>query len=380
MTFQEYRQARTFPALDGLRAVAASMVVVFHYGGPRLSFVQGWIGVHVFFALSGFLITTLALREVDRVGRLDLSAFYLRRIFRIVPVYLVVLALLVAQAELTGAGRVKMHAALPYYLTFLNELAPAAPYVQSWTLGIEQKFYLVWPLLAFGVAWRARGRAGAAIGAIVVLLAMWNVPWASSVHYTVLLLGALLAIVLHQPRGFALVRPLLTPAGSVLAAVAFLAFHLQLRGLVARFGEPPVVVMYGLAVCVLLPAVLGPGPVRWLLSLRPMAFVGQRSYSLYLVQSLAHSAAVGMAGAVAAHKTPTAALITWVVAVLFADLLYRWVEQPLIAIGKRVSRHRARSAVTVHGESAPRPTGSPTGSPTAVHAPSTGAGAARVRL
>lgn len=365
MTFQEYRQARTFPALDGLRAVAASMVVVFHFGGPRLAFVQGWIGVHVFFALSGFLITTLALREVDRAGRLDLSAFYLRRIFRIVPVYLVVLALLVAQTELTGAGRAKMHAALPYYLTFLNELAPSAAYVQSWTLGIEQKFYLVWPLLAFGVAWRARGRAGAAIGAIVVLLALWNVPWVSSVHYTVLLLGSLLAIVLHQPRGFALVRPLLTPVGSVAAVVAFLAFHLQLRGLLARFGEPPVIVMYGLAVCVLLPAVLGPGPVRWLLSLRPMAFVGQRSYSVYLVQSLAHSAALGLAGTVAANKTPTAALITWIVAVLFADLLYRWIEQPMIAVGKRVSRRRSRSTVTTTDEPASRPIASPIASPIA---------------
>src|SRR6187551_1792962 len=89
-THADYLAQRRFPGLDGLRAIAASMVVLFHFGGPDI--VQGWIGVHLFFVLSGFLITTLLLREHDRAGRVALVDFYLRRAFRILPVYFLVLA------------------------------------------------------------------------------------------------------------------------------------------------------------------------------------------------------------------------------------------------------------------------------------------------
>lgn len=344
LTHPDYLLTRNFPALDGLRAIAASMVVVFHYGGPHLRFVQGWIGVHVFFVLSGFLITTLALREFDRAGRVDLKAFYLRRLFRIVPVYLVVLALLVLQSELNHVGQARLRSALPYYLTFLNEYAPSAVYIQSWTLGIEQKFYLLWPVLAFVLVRRARGRSAVVVTTIVVLAALIYVPGVNAVHYLVLLLGAGLAILLHHPRGFHLVRGLFTPLGAVLVPVAFVAFHLQLTGVLARFGERPVLPFYGLAVCLLIPAVLTSGPSRWLLSLPPMVFVGQRSYSLYLVQGIAHAMAWGLLPLVSGRASPTSALVVWAVAVLSADLLYRWVEQPMIRVGKRVAgRGRAVS-------------------------------------
>lgn len=344
MTHEDYRLTGRFPALDGLRAIAASMVVMFHYGGPRLRFVQGWIGVHVFFVLSGFLITTLALREVDRRGRLDLSAFYLRRFFRIVPVYLVVLVLLVLQAELNHVGQARMRAALPYYLTFFNELAPSAAYIQSWTLGIEQKFYLVWPVLAFVLVRRARGRLAVTLTMIMLLVVLIPVPRLSAVHYVVLLLGALLAVVMHHPRGFAVVRPLLSPAGAVVVAVLFVAGHLQLTGLLRRFGELRVIPVYGLAVCFLVVAVVGAGPVRGLLSLRPLAFVGERSYSLYLVQATAHTAVLGLFPPIGARPSVQAALVTWVVGVAIADLLYRWVELPMIRLGKQVAGRRRRTS------------------------------------
>lgn len=349
MSFAEYRQARAFPGLDGLRAIAATIVVVFHFGGSSVRLLQGWVGVQVFFALSGFLITTLALREVERAGRLDFRAFYLRRLFRITPVYLVVLLVVLVQCQVTGQGQDRMHAALPYYLTFLNDLAPSAAYTHTWTLGIEQKFYLLWPLLAFGLVRSGRGRIGVTLTAIALLLPLWDLRRVHSVSFVVLLLGALLAIVMHHPRGFALVRPLLTPVASVLVGIGYLAFHLQFTWLLGRFGEARVIPLYGLAICLLLPAVIGPGPVRWLLSRRPMVFVGQRSYSLYLVQFVAGAAVAAVLPVVARRPSAGAALVTWVVAVLFADLLYRWVELPLIRYGRRVAGGRRVPAAVETG-------------------------------
>lgn len=344
LTHEEYRRTRSFAGLDGLRAVAATIVVVFHFGGPVMRPLQGWVGVQVFFALSGFLITTLALREVSRTGRLDFRAFYLRRFFRIAPVYLVVLGVVVLQGEIDGAGRAQLRAALPYYLTFLNDIAPHAAYVHTWTLGIEQKFYLLWPLLAFALVGRTRGRLVAGVAAIAVLLPLWDVRWLHSSSFVVLLLGALAAIVMDHPRGFAVLRPLLTPVGSVVVAFGFVAFHLQFTGLLERFGEPRMIPVYGVAVCLLLPVTIGPGPVRWLLSRRPMVFVGQRSYSVYLVQFLAGAATAGLFPRLSGSHSPGTAMVTWVVSLLFADLLYRRVEQPMIAFGKRVSRRGAPGA------------------------------------
>src|SRR5689334_3129720 len=81
LSHSEYLALKRFPALDGLRAIAALMVVVFHNQGP--DWVQGWIGVQIFFVISGYLITTLMLREEDRSGQISFKRFYARRIFRI---------------------------------------------------------------------------------------------------------------------------------------------------------------------------------------------------------------------------------------------------------------------------------------------------------
>jgi peptidoglycan/LPS O-acetylase OafA/YrhL len=217
-------------------------------------------------------------------------------------------------------------------------------------------------LLAFGLVRRARGRIAVGQLTIAVMIPLWDQRMLHSVHYIVLLLGSLLAVVMHHRRGFAVIRPLLSPLGSLLFGGPYHAVHRQRCGLLQRFGEPRVIPFFGLAVCLLLPTVIGPGLTRWLLSLRPMAFVGQRSYSLYLVQAVAHSAAVGLVPAIATQPSPLGGLATWVVGVLFADLLFRWVEQPLIRVGRSVSgRGRSGRDPGAHGQgSSPLSQGSST--------------------
>jgi len=143
------------PSLDGLRALAILMVIYAHGRFPfddllplrALKGRCGFLGVQVFFVLSGFLITTLMLRERDRTGRLSLRGFYLRRVLRIVPAYASYLVML---AVLQGAGLVTLSglgwlSLTTYTVNFLPSLPPSISHV--WSLSVEEHFYLLWPLL-----------------------------------------------------------------------------------------------------------------------------------------------------------------------------------------------------------------------------------------
>lgn len=348
LSHDEYLAMRRLPALDGLRAIAALMVVAFHFGGAKWSWLSGWLGVHVFFVLSGYLITTLALREEDRKGKVSLRDFYLRRLFRIFPAYYVVLAVVVGLAWVNGNWSL-FKPLMPYYLTFNNEFAGPAPFAHTWTLGIEQKFYLVWPVLAFVLARASFGRrlglTVAALAFLPVVVVFWqndpNGSWA--VHYIAILLGCLVAIVLHHPRGWRLLQPLTHPVAGVVVCVLFIAVHLSIDPLMhwlageVSFTEKYKIVfgLYGVPVALLIPALLGNGPGRWLLSRPLMVYIGERSYSLYLVQYLGHAVAIALVPALAVDRTATW-LAAAVASVLLADLVYRYVEQPMIKLGRRV--------------------------------------------
>ncbi len=144
------------PGLDGLRALAILLVIFAHSRFPgdnvlvlrMLRGRSGFLGVQIFFVLSGFLITTLMLREVHRTGRLHLGYFYFRRALRIVPVYatyLLVLALFVAGGWLQISGSNWLAA-----VTWTVNLVPVStPWAMChfWSLCVEEHFYLLWPLL-----------------------------------------------------------------------------------------------------------------------------------------------------------------------------------------------------------------------------------------
>jgi peptidoglycan/LPS O-acetylase OafA/YrhL len=349
MTHDEYLATRRFGALDGVRAIAAVLVVVFHYGGPIWERANGWIGVHLFFVLSGFLITTLALREEARNGRVSLAEFYIRRAFRILPVYYVVIGVVVVFAYFRGLGlrHSGIVAALPWNLAFVGEYHQMTLFGQAWTLGVEQKFYLVWPLLAFGVG--ALGfvkRLSLSLGLVAIMLALIPfMPYAGA--YSPILIGCTLAIVLHHRKGFAALRFFTHPVVGLVVAAALIAVQ-TMFGEIAAFlhdeGGSITGTCYILLAALLVPSLVAGGPLAWVLSLAPLRFIGERSYSLYLMQGVV---AVALAGAIpqfAPHRTLTAVAVT-IVGLLAADLLYRWVEVPMIDVGRRIiARRRAKKA------------------------------------
>jgi peptidoglycan/LPS O-acetylase OafA/YrhL len=353
MSHAEFSNLKRFPAIDGLRAIAASIVVVFHFGGLSWKWISGWTGVQIFFVLSGFLITTLMLREEARYGAISIRAFYLRRVFRILPAYAVVLAVIYILAHLRGQDA-SIRDTAPYYLSFLNEFKPSPLFLYSWSIGIEQKFYLVWPLLiSAGLVGTFTRRVWLSITLIVGLVPLVLVVTAWPywpVQYASILVGCLLAVIMHNPRSYKIIQPLTHPVTATVIVAGFVGVQLTLFWTSAWFNAvmPRLYIFaFAIAVAVLLPALLGNGPTGKLLASRPFAFVGDRSYSLYLVQGVAGTTVLSVAPVLKA--SPGVRMVAvFVVALLAADLIYRWAEKPMIDIGRRLTARPPASGALAH--------------------------------
>jgi peptidoglycan/LPS O-acetylase OafA/YrhL len=164
------------PGLDGLRAYLVLAVVLFHTRVPGFS--GGWIGVDVFFALSGFLITSLLVDELDATGRISLRRFWARRSRRLMPALVGVVAFSVGLVAL-GAVTVEPSAvwgAVTYTTNWVHIVVPGNgywdlfdapdPFEHLWSLAVEEQFYLMWPLAV--IALRRHGRRGVGIAALLL--------------------------------------------------------------------------------------------------------------------------------------------------------------------------------------------------------------------
>ncbi|MBO0680391.1 acyltransferase family protein [Mycolicibacterium sp. S2-37] len=164
---------RDIPALDGIRAVAVLLVLADHGGLPGVS--GGFLGVDVFFVLSGFLITSLLIDELGRTGRIDLRGFWIRRARRLLPALLVVVLGVVALRELFPPDAVtalREDAVAAFFWAanwafvaqqtdYFAQGSPPSPLQHTWSLGVEEQYYLVWPLLIVAVVGILAYRRGA---------------------------------------------------------------------------------------------------------------------------------------------------------------------------------------------------------------------------
>lgn len=158
------------PDIDGLRALAVTSVITFHAGIPAIN--GGYIGVDIFFVISGFLISGILLNELETHGQIEIRTFYARRIRRLFPaLYAVLLTTLFASAWILtplgplqdlsfSAAATALYGSNIYFWRARNhyfaESSDLQPLLHTWSLGVEEQFYIVWPLL-FALAW-ARGR------------------------------------------------------------------------------------------------------------------------------------------------------------------------------------------------------------------------------
>lgn len=288
------------PALDGLRGVAVAGVVAFHAGWSWAG--GGFLGVSLFFTLSGFLITTLLLREREETGAIDLPAFWARRARRLLPAAIATLLGVAALAPVLATAdqlvdlRADVVSALLYVANwrFVIEdrsygdlFAVPSPVLHFWSLAIEEQLYVLFPLLVVAV----RRRLAPVLVALVVVSIVLGVVlpdttayYATPVRMGELLVGALLALVLGT--GTVQIRAAGVPRTiGVVGAVALVAVLTswsvveQGSGWLYRGGF----VLHAVASAVVIAACLVDGPVRRALSLPPLQALGRISYGVYLI-------------------------------------------------------------------------------------------------
>ncbi len=332
-----------------MRAISVLLVITVHMKVIDFRWLSGQTGVTAFFILSGFLISTLALREESARGRLSLSAFYVRRCFRILPAYYSVLGLyivflLLMPISLLEERRDAFITALPYYLTYLNEFGVRAaswesPFSQSWSLGIEEKFYLLWPVIAF-VLLRHKFRLRVCaivsfIGMFVLTSHLWIIDFLWIGGYANILLGCLVALLLHVPEGYRRLSTLGKPhyiwaAVSAVIVTQLLLFHIP--GIRNFFSVWVAILLIGLST--------GQSGVGKFLSSGALVYVGKRSYGIYLIHLFALNAVelVFVPGQTEGWRVIAYVVCSLALTIAMAEVLYRTIERPCINIGHSWSR------------------------------------------
>jgi peptidoglycan/LPS O-acetylase OafA/YrhL len=336
-------------SLDGLRAISIVLVLLGHLAGTRgfpLSTAQGDVvplgelGVHVFFVISGFLITRLLFEELNRRDRISLGAFYLRRTLRIFPPYYALILVLVG-AQIAGwlqlAPRDISHA-----LTYTSNYYPGRSWFtgHTWSLSVEEQFYLLWPAVLV-LAGRRRAIVVAACTVLlapVIRVASWELMRGASAGIghrfetvaDAIAVGCVLAGTrewLHARSEY--MRALRSPAFA-LVPLAVLAVSLLHNHPVVYFGAVMTLANIGAALCLDWCVTFPEGRVGTVLNAPPLVFVGLLSYSLYLWQQLF----LNRASAAATSSFPLNILLAAAAAVVS----YYLVEQPSLRLRRRIER------------------------------------------
>ena len=355
------------PALDGVRGVAILLVLGQH--SPTRPLIDGFVGVTVFFGLSGYLITSLLVAELQS-GRIDVGAFYRRRAARLYPALLTVvlvtiLVLHIGRQDLSVTQVLAPAGAAVSYTTSLFDWAghPFATkdyFNYTWSLSVEEQFYVLWP---FALLWGYRRRPRlfasltlALVGVALVLDVYLGLSRAvkydpheyfgSDTNALPILAGSLLAIVLSH--GW------LTRAVGHLASYGLLAvLLLPVLAYLNDTYHPSLVIAAGTALTMVTLAGVVTRPqsaAGRVLATRPMRWLGQRSYSIYLWNVLARIAMLRLLGHSVVGDIGYVAMF-----IILAEASFRFVERPLRAKLGRKRSGAPRSTVATLGVTVPPP-------------------------
>lgn len=345
--FDQFTAINRFGSLDGLRALSVIAVVWHHTSGtpgPSIS-AKGFLGVDFFFAISGFLITTLLVREQREAGRISLRKFYTRRAIRIFPLYyatlLIYLALVAVMRRNTAEGEQFFHN-LPAFATYTSNwfvdltAGNSVTFYFAWSLATEEQFYLLWPPLLVAALAIGRRHVWVPLTVLAALIAVsqgvrlaadpTQLPWriVASLSLPILLASAA-AVALDTPRGFAVLGWLLGRIWSAPAAALVLTLALAT-------STPQQLTQCLMVAVVVSTCLLEWTPLHPLLGWRPLAFVGVISYGVYLLHMLC--ANLDRQIIRQEYGIPLAAT-TLATVVLAAHLSFRYFETPLLRFKRR---------------------------------------------
>ena len=336
--------------LDGLRAICILFTICNHVPGAPW-FINGTVGVDLFFALSGWLITTLIVTEHEATGGFSFGSFCVRRIFRILPMYFftLLLYLLAAAAAARGGDPTKLaelQRSFWYIVSMCSEYRPAEDtvYAHGWTMGIEEKFYLIWPaMLALTRFRRWQSLLICAVIYALLTMLMFDLEGlyrgAGGIRgYAGLSFGSALAMVARDDRW----RQRLAGWGShaVLAFAVFyagslLASHWAWNVGIAASGGIMVGSMWNNR----------EQPLARVLSFAPLAAVGKLTYAIYLLHVLCKHAGMAVLARLSLPTSfPFAFVAIYTISIGVALLAWLVVERPMIAIGRRIASRGRKTA------------------------------------
>ena len=331
-----------------MRGLAILLVMAQHFGVPMFA-SGGVVGVATFFVLSGFLITTLLLEELERSGRVDLRAFYVRRAIRLLPALIAMLAFFMLIEW--GFNRIdyaapRAAAALFYVGNWANRAINLGPLFPTWSLGVEEQFYAMWPLLLVGILAMSRRWALAlvAVSLVVICVALRAAGVAvGELERSVdaLMIGSLLA--LGATSG-------ILPKANWLGYLGLIA--LGIASVVPWTPADPDgwaigLLVIGLAAAMVVVSACGqPSLIRRCLETRVLASLGRISYGLYLWHFLVLWL-LGEPLANAGWGWPARLPVLVGVSLVAAAISWRYVEQPAMRYRQRlVGKAAARNPIT----------------------------------
>jgi peptidoglycan/LPS O-acetylase OafA/YrhL len=347
------------PEIQALRALAVSLVVAWHLWPDAVP--GGFVGVDVFFAISGFLITSLLVREVEATGRVSLRDFWARRARRILPAALTVVA--------ACAGATALLVPVTDWQQFFGDFRASALYVQNWhlasaavdyfhagdapspvqhfwSLAVEEQFYLVWPVvvLACVTATRRRWVLGVVLGAITLASLVYSVAhtgadpagayFATTTRGWELGAGALLALLPQRERSPAVARAALSWAG--LAAILVAAFAYSTA--TAFPGIAAALPVLGAVAVIRAGAPAGRLSPTPLLAARPLQTLGDLSYAVYLW----HWPLIVLAPYALGRDLDTPTRLGIIVLTLLLSLLSKTLLEDPVRHSRRLTAHGGR--------------------------------------
>ncbi len=343
------------PGLDGIRAIAVLIVLIAHMGFEHI--IPGGFGVTVFFFISGFLITRLLLAESDTKGQIGLKNFYLRRFVRLYPALIFMIFGSVLLYGLLGLGVPSMTqlAAGIFYFTNIFQVSfqtyggdmPVMPWTHLWSLAVEEHFYLIFPLVIV-LCRKNWTRCAIILTAILITVPLWR----SFIHFGTALpsseynymmtdarfdslaWGCLLSVLLHLKGSLKPFKPLLGIIPTALAVGAILA------SFIIRDDNFRYTIRFSLQGAALFILVLNFYYLKALqfaikiCELKPLAWIGQISYALYLwhvpIYFIIHHYMERNAGSI---------LLAVLLSFIISAISFYWVEKPFITLRKRFGAH-----------------------------------------
>jgi peptidoglycan/LPS O-acetylase OafA/YrhL len=345
--WQAFQSRKHFGSLDGLRCASVVAVIWFHGPGFNLPGIlgQGFLGVTLFFAISGFLITTLLIREQSRTGDISLKKFYLRRSLRIFPLYYLMLGvycvfIFTLVHDPATAKNFRSH--LPFFATYTsNWFVPTlTTFGFAWSLAAEEQFYSTWP----SVVKLLRPRRALWFAICFTAIVIWSQRFATwplhSNNFATTVLnsvppaicfGCTFALILHTERGF---RALWTIFGNRTAPLIFFAALI----LIIQFSPEKYLPIHLVLAALVISSVIREDHILApILTWRWISYLGTISYGMYLTHMLVYAASKRFESRFPSWHSRD--LMGFIVAllgtVLLSAALFRYYERPFLILKTR---------------------------------------------